>query len=145
MWLDRLIESPVMHALELTARFAEQRHLMLAEDIANIDTPDYRARRLDPQAFQSALREAWERADKSGAKRLELRGNAQVWTDERGRLRVRPVQEPPPNALFHDGSNPRLETLMSDLQQNALTYRLALNLLRRQFDGLLTAIRGRVQ
>lgn len=145
MWLDRLLGSRVTHAVELTARFAESRHQLLAEDIANIDTPDYRSRRLDPQRFQSALRDAAQRAQEGGDQQLNLRGDRQVRTDADGRLEVRPEMDAASNALFHDGTNASIESLMTDMQSNALSYSLALNLLGGRYNTLLTAIRGRSQ
>ena len=58
MWIERLTTSRVTHALELTARFAEERHKVLAENVANIDTPDYQTKRLDPEVFQNTLKDA---------------------------------------------------------------------------------------
>ena len=75
----------------------------------------------------------------------DLRGAAQVGTDSQGRLRTRPAVEPAQNVLFHDGTNARLEGLMTDVMRNSLTYEFATTLLRSRFDGLLTAIRGRVR
>jgi flagellar basal-body rod protein FlgB len=144
MWIERLTTSRLTHALELTARFAEERHRVLAENVANIDTPDYHTRRLDPEAFQATLKEALQRAESSGERRLELRGEAQVSTTADGHLEVRPQTEPADNILFHDGRNASLETLMTDVQQNALDYSLATSLLSKRFQGLMTAIRGKV-
>jgi flagellar basal-body rod protein FlgB len=143
MWIERLTTSRLTHALELTARFAEERHKVLAENIANIDTPDYHTRRLDPEAFQTTLKEALEQAESSGERRLELRGGAQVSTTPGGSLAVRPQVRPADNILFHDGRNASLETLMTDVQQNALDYSLATRLLSKRFQGLMSAIRGR--
>lgn len=143
MWMERLLENRPRHALELAARFAEQRQRVLAENVANLDTPDYQTRRLDPAEFQAALREALDRGEKAGARRLELRGSAQVATDARGRLRVSPAAEPAPNVLFHDGTNARLDDLMAQAGANALLYEFSIARLRASFDGLLTAIRGR--
>jgi flagellar basal-body rod protein FlgB len=42
-------------ALEQTAAFTERRHELLAGNMANLSTPDYRSRDLDVQGFQSAL------------------------------------------------------------------------------------------
>jgi len=144
MWIERLTDSPVTHAIELTARFTEQRHKVLAENVANIGTPDYHTKRLDRDAFQVTLRDALEQAKSSGQKGLDLRGNAQVSTTPGGGLEVKPVTEPADNILFHDGRNASLETLMTDVQKNALDYRLATRMLSKRFDGLLSAIRGRV-
>lgn len=143
MWLDRLLTNRTTHALELAARFAEHRQQILAENVANIDTPDYHSRRLDPEAFQSSLREALDRSSQAGSKRLDLRGNAQFTTLPNGQPQVRAVKEPAPNVLFHDGTNARVDELMSDVSKNSLYYQMASNLLRGRFDGLMAAIRGR--
>ncbi len=143
MWIDRLIASRTTHALELAAQFAEQRHQVLAENLANLDTPDYQTKLLDPTAFQASLRQALTQAAKEGSKRLILRGNAQFSTGHDGRVQVRPSLEPAWNVLFHDGTNPRLETLLADVNANSLSYELAMNLLRGRFESLMKAIRGR--
>jgi flagellar basal-body rod protein FlgB len=144
MWIDRLLSSRMTHAVELTARFAEERQRVLAENVASIDLPDYRSKRLDPRVFQSALREAFEASRKSGRQALELRGQAQVATDAKGRLRVQPAIEPAQNALFHDGTNAKVEELMSGAAENALLYGLATQVLGKRFDTLEMAVRGRV-
>ena len=143
MWIDRLTSSAGTHALELAARHAEERHKILAENVANIDTPDYHTKRLSPEAFQQSLKDALEQAHSKGEDRLELRGEAQVSTDREGRLLVEPEVEPAPNILFHDGSNAQLEELMTGVQDNALRYNLAMTLLGKRYDGLLKAITGR--
>ncbi len=144
MWLDRLLSSRTSRALELTAQFAEQRHRVLAEDIANIDTPGFRSRRLDADRFAAVLAEALEEAEQTGSKRLVLRDDAQFRTTPDGRLVTRPTVEGPGRVLFQDGTDARLEELMSELGDNALLHSLSLRLLRSRFNGLLTAIRGRL-
>lgn len=145
MWIDRLTASRTMHALELAARFAEQRQQVLAENLANIDTPDYQTRRLDPKAFQASLRKALVAARQDGQRALKLRGNAQFATEPDGEIRVRPATEPAPNVLFHDGTNARLEQTLTDISRNAMSYELSTSLLRGKFQNLLRAIRGRTE
>ena len=143
MWLDRLLASRTRTALELSARFAEERHRVLAENVANLDTPDYQARSLDARAFGASLKEALERARGGNSQTLELRGNAQFRQAPDGRLAVKPSKDSPANALFHDGTNANLDAIMSDAMSNSLHYNLSVNLLRSRFNGLMTAIRGR--
>ncbi|TWT42333.1 Flagellar basal body rod protein FlgB [Phycisphaerae bacterium RAS1] len=145
MLLDRILSDSTGQAAELSARFAEQRQRLLAENIANIDTPDYQSRQLDPAAFETSLREALAAADERAgpASRLELRGNAQVSTHSDGSLAVNPEIEPAPNALFHDGTNARLERLTADAAQNQMQYELATSFLRQRLASILQAIRGR--
>ncbi len=142
MWIERLTASRTTQAVELAARFAEQRQAVLAENLANVDTPDYHTQRLDVQSFQKSLGEALQRTTNERDP-LELRGNAQFQTKADGRLEVQPSHEPAPNVLFHDGTNVRLEQLMTDVNANAASHELALNLLRTRFDTVLRAIRGR--
>jgi len=143
MWVDRLTDSPTQQALALTARFAEQRQQVLAENLANVDTPNYHSRRLDPEPFQDSLRTALDQAGQSRENGLELRGNAQFSTGPDGQVVAEPATEPASNVLFHDGTNARVEQLVSDTSQNALNYELTTSLLRGQFNTLLSAIRGR--
>ena len=145
MWIDRLTASRTTHAIELAAQFAEQRHKVLAENIANVDTPDYATKRLDPAAFEASLKEALERGQRTRARGLELRGNAQFAPGPDGRLRARPLEEPAANVLFHDGTNVRLEQLLADVAQNSLSYEVTTSFLRGRFQNLLRAIRGRVE
>ncbi|MBW7904702.1 MAG: flagellar basal body rod protein FlgB [Phycisphaerae bacterium] len=141
MWLDRVLNTPVRQGLHLMARFAEDRHRVLAENLANIDTPDYQARQLDAKGFQAALREALEKA--RPGERLELRDTGQFGTDARGRLQSRPSRAPAENVLFHDGTNAQIERVVAQIHENALTYRFAMTQLKGKFDGLIQAIRGR--
>ncbi len=144
MWIDGILNSRVTHAVELSARFAEERQGVLAENIANIDTPDYQSRRLDEAKFQGALRRAFSDAEKSDERQLRLRTD-EVRVDAGGAMSVTPATEPPPNVLFHDGTNARLEDLMTDAQRNWLGYSLTTTLLKGRWNGLLSAIRGRTQ
>lgn len=142
MWFDRLLSSPTRSAIELAARYAEQRHQVLVENVANIDTPDYQAKQLDPGRFQAALRDALVSSARTGACELVVR-DRQVSTDRAGRMQVKPDVEPAENLLFHDGTNARLESLMTDVQENAMNYDLTTSMLRARFDTLLMAIKGR--
>ena len=49
------LQSTTIGALEKTIAFTERRHQVLAGNLANMSTPDYRSRDLDVDAFQSAL------------------------------------------------------------------------------------------
>jgi flagellar basal-body rod protein FlgB len=145
MWIDRLVSSRTMHALQLTAQFTEQRQRVLAENLANVDTPDYHSKQLDPEAFQASLGEALERARTGRSRSLELRGNAQFANRGVNGVQVVPDRESAPNVLFHDGTNARMESLLSDVTSNNLLYDLSMNLLRGRFKSLLGAIKGKVE
>jgi len=143
VWIDRVLASRTTRAVELSAMFTEERHRVLAENVANIDTPDYATRHLDRQAFQRSLRVALDEARGDARQRVNLRDNAQFSTAPDGRTVTRPQVGRAQNVLFHDGTHARLETLMADVAQNALSHELALNLLKSRYGSLQSAIRGR--
>jgi flagellar basal-body rod protein FlgB len=149
-WLERIFANGVTRGLELSARFTEARHRVLAENVANIDTPDYATKLLDPEAFQASLLEAMERARAAGSRgnssagMLELRDNAQFATRPDGSVEVTPGVEPAENILFHDGTNAQLERLMSGVAENALHHQFVTAQLHGRFETLLKAIRGRI-
>lgn len=140
MWIDRILHSPARQTVELAAKFAEERHKVLVENVANIDTPDYCMKRLDPESFHAALRDSLKATRPGREMRLSSK---QVSSGADGRMRVKPTIEPATNVLFHDGTNARLETLLTDVQDNAMSYDLMINLLKGRFSTLLSAIRGR--
>lgn len=143
MFLGSVTSGGAFPMLEKALAFTEARNKMLAENIANITTPGYRAKQLDVKSFQSALREASEkRASRDG--RFEIGATEQFRPDELGHLDVSPTLEPPENLLFHDGTNARIELEMSNLAENTMANQVANELLRTYFAGLEKAIRGRV-
>lgn len=143
MFLTDIVNRGTLPALEKLSAFTEHRQRVLAENIANIDTPNYKAKHLDPKAFQVALGEALDRRKEDKTQPFIMDTHEQFRTDERGRLVVTPTVHPE-NILFHDGTNVSIEKQMSALAENAMTHELSNELLRGKFTGLLTAIRGRM-
>ncbi len=117
---------------------------MIAENVANLHTPGYRAKQLDGKAFQSALRGALETRGVDRGKPLRIESGREVTTDARGNIKVTPSEKPPDNILFHDGTNHSIEQEMADLAETRLTHELATALLRDRMDGLRKAVRGTV-
>jgi flagellar basal-body rod protein FlgB len=118
-------------ALALRARRAE----LLASNLANADTPGYKARDVD---FQSALRQ-WQQG-----------GGVPVATTNAGHIRDanpgRSLSEAPlyrtPTQPSLDGNtvDPHLEK--AAFAENSVRYQTSLLLLDRKFRGLMTALRG---
>ena len=141
MYLESVTNRGATPALIQTLSFAQARHRMLAENIANWQTPGFKAKQLDARAFQGALREALEEKGKDGFKPLMIRSTKQFGT-EGGRLRVTPTEGPAANVLFHDGTNGSIDRMMTDLADNAMVYQAATQLLKGNLDGIRKAIRG---
>lgn len=141
MLIDSLGNSGSMSALLATMAFSESRQKVIAENVANAHTPGYRARYLDPKAFQSALGEALAERGNDQTRPLRLDGE-QVRTDVSGMLQATPSEVPVGHVLFHDGTNVSIEREMAALAETGLTYEFAATLLTERFDGLRKAIRG---
>lgn len=59
--ISDLSTAGALPALEKMFLFSGQRQRLIAQNIANIDTPNYQGVDADPQAFQRALSDAIER------------------------------------------------------------------------------------
>lgn len=140
--LDGLISSGTTAALEQMAALTEARQKVLAENIANVDTPGYRRKRIDLSAFQKALAEALENHRRGGP--IPQVVTRQVQRDRRGRMIIAPSVEPVENITFHDGSSSRIERDMSEMSKNLLLHQISVELLRREYRLLEMAIKGRM-
>jgi len=139
-----LFNSGGMQALELTLQFAGQRQRLIQNNIANIDTPDYRPMDVSPGKFQAALASALKsREERGGVGPLCLDGSREIVQAADGSITLNPLT-PSGNVLFHDRNNRDLERSMQSLAENTATYRVAADLLRSRYDVLRTAISQRV-
>lgn len=134
-----------MPVLERMVQFTGARQQLIAHNIANLSTPYFKAKDLDPAQFQAQLRDAiGKRSRKPNAMRQELElGSSKQVRMRRGQMQFRPEQKNE-NILFHDQNNRDVERTMQDLVENALAHRTSVELLKSQFDLLRTAIRERV-
>jgi flagellar basal-body rod protein FlgB len=148
MLIDELSNSGAIPALEMTLRFAGARQRLLAHNVANLSTPDFRPVDVSPEGFQKMLREAVEkRSERTGVEGGELpwRPTREIRRAEPGsgtEIELRPAT-PSKNILFHDRNNRDMERTMQDLAENMGVYRVASDLLRTRFDLLRSAIAER--
>lgn len=122
--------------LRQMAIFGERRQQVLAENIANIDTPNYKTRDLDTEGFRSALRDAVLAASSLG--HAHNADQSQFTPD----LFVpRPV--PAANLTFQDGGNRSIEREMTELTKNLLMQNFAVELMAAQTQLLAAVISER--
>jgi flagellar basal-body rod protein FlgB len=141
MFFTDVVNSSSIPTLSAMLSFTQAQHRVLAENIANIDTPGYRIRHLEPRRFQRALAGALARGRDSGQS-LRIAGGPQFEQDPLGRLRFTPGVDPAENLLFHDNTNARIERQMSMLAENAMMHQALTDLLAGNYQGLMKAIRG---
>ena len=120
-----------LHPQALTLR--EKRSEVLASNLANADTPGYKARDMD---FQAILKQ------QSGLKmnHLETSHSGHVLPDQyqlNGKLMYRTPQQ-----ASLDGNTVESHIEHSKYAENAVQYQASLRFINGRFSGLLTAIKG---
>jgi flagellar basal-body rod protein FlgB len=145
-----LANSGPLPVLSAMLRFTSQRHEMITNNIANLDTPYYQQQDVSPQAFQHALAAAVERKRNAGredgslgkveGKGFKLTARGELSLDA---LSARRGATTSRNVQAHDRNNRDFEGLMQDLAENTLAFRLATDLYRKHNDTLRVAITQR--
>jgi flagellar basal-body rod protein FlgB len=132
MFIERLMNQTNAPLVEKVLDFASARHRLIAENIANVDTPGYRQKDLSEAKFFAMLR------DRAAARRSAAPGS--LGYDQ---LNV-DVENPAAGILFHDGNNRSMEQLASDQAKNGLLYTMAIEILKKQFSAMEMALKERV-
>lgn len=141
-----LSSSGAMPALEALLKFSAGRQKIIAHNIANLTTPEFRPMDVSIEGFQKQLQEAIEdRRSRTGGEHGELRLSAsgEVRQGEGGELELRPGT-PAKGALMHDRNNRDTERLMQALAENTAVFRVAADLLKSRNDLLKMAMTQRV-
>lgn len=143
--IDGLVNSGAIPVLEASLRFAAGRQTLLAHNIANIDTPDFRPMDVSTADFQRALGEAIDARRARGLDEgdLPFENTREVARHADGTLTLTP-RTGSGSILFHDRNNRDLERMMQDLAENVGAFRVASDLLRHRFEHLRSAIGERV-
>jgi flagellar basal-body rod protein FlgB len=136
--INQLFNATTIPVLEQVVNFAQQRHSVLAGNLANLDTPGYEVRDLSPQAFESRLKKAIEHRNAGQASRS--------WGDVSQAVNnpIGQISGELETFLYHDESTGNLETQIAAVSKNQLQHNLALSIMTSQFRLLQTAISERV-
>lgn len=129
MFLDRLLNQGSMPVLERVLQFTDARQSLLAEDVANVSTPNFVQKDLSLDKFQEILQKKVQEQESAAPGSVNF---DDVSMD---------IQQPQQGMLFHDGNNRSMEQLMSDQAKNALMHNMAVELLRDQYSMIETALK----
>lgn len=124
-------------ALEQTAVFAQKRHQLLAGNLANIDTPDYKTRDLSVTEFQTQLKAATSPAKPTATTYVPGKGMQPI-SQQQALEKVRDVSK---QILYHDGGDVSLEEQVTEISKNQIMHNTAIALMRSQLQTLQVAIR----
>lgn len=109
----------------------EKRSEVLAANLANADTPGYKARDLD---FKSILKQSLPEAQAMDRKQTGHLAPQQLWDS---RLMYRN-----PNQVSLDGNTVEANVEQARYAENAVQYQASLQFLNNKFSGLMLALRG---
>jgi flagellar basal-body rod protein FlgB len=123
--------------LEKTLNVTDVRHKALLSNIANAETPGYRAKDVN---FDVELKRQLSSATSGVTMQRTSVGHISL-----GKGGTPPVMvvDDPSGAPGLDGNTVDLETEMVRLADNTLRYEISTILMKKKFQGLLNAIKGR--
>lgn len=117
--------------LAASLNMRQLRHNLIAANVANAETPNYHAKKLD---FEEALSRA---LDVDNLRGVSVTHDDHFPISGSGVSSVRPdVYENPEGAINNDGNTVDLEREMSNLSENNLLYKSALQLINKKMAAL---------
>ncbi len=131
-----------MPVLELAIDFTGQRHLVIANNIANVSTPKYKTLDLPVGQFQEALGRAVADMESSRVRLLKFEGTQNVKIGAGSKLTPRVVESKETGMLRHNENNVSIELEMVKLAKNTGLHNALKEVLAHQFSLLDAAIRG---
>lgn len=142
--LSSLFNNNTIPLLQQTAMFAEKRQDVLAGNIANISTPDYKTRDLPVADFQAALQSAVERRVSPGEGAPQWSFQALSTPGQPMSAGQYPAAETYSDGVtFHDGGNRNIESEVMQMTKNSLLYSTAVELMKIQLSRLQAVISER--
>ncbi|MFZ5834952.1 MAG: flagellar basal body rod protein FlgB [Pseudomonadota bacterium] len=128
--------APIFSALRARMQWLSERQKLLAENIANADTPGYRARDLKPVDFEKMLRKGAV-SDIATTSSRHLKGNADA-----NRFKFKPVEEAGLEAN-PSRNTVSIEAQMVKLGETQMEYETATGIYRKQAQLLKLALGNR--
>ncbi len=113
-----------------------QRQQMIASNIANADTPNYKARDID---FSAAMSQALNRSSGNAA---ELAKTAASHLDSQGSVNGAPALYRNSAQGSVDGNTVDMDVERNQFTDNAIRYEASLTILNMQIRNILSAIQG---
>jgi flagellar basal-body rod protein FlgB len=133
MMMNKLDDYMRFHQLALSVR--GQRQQLLASNIANADTPNYKARDID---FGAAMHAALDKT--TGAR--DLSKTAAAHLSQPGTVAGLPPAYRKEVQGNVDGNTVDMDVERNEFTENALRYEASLTMINMQIKGLLSAIQG---
>lgn len=134
-----------MPVLRKMIQMTERRNTLIANNIANAETPNYIAQDLNEGDFMKALASAVDTRREGNPRLWEFRGNRNVKSGGHGELLARTLPSAQGlDTMDHTQNNVDIDMEMAKLAQNSMTHSMMVELLSKQYQLIETAISERV-
>jgi flagellar basal-body rod protein FlgB len=144
-WIDRLMTRESLPVLEAGMGFSHQKSLVIANNIANVETPNFYRESVPEDQFYTALREGIDAREAERSGRLNLQEPFDVAFEDGGvypRLRLFNGREYGPER--HDENSVVIEYEMAEQAKNTLKMQAMQQLYKKHLTMLRTSLRDRV-
>ena len=132
-----IIFGETISTLEKSLHLRSLQHRALTSNIANIDTPNYKA-------FEVVVQEEINK-DKGSTRGIQLVrthvDHLELKHGQRSRIKLKTLK-PPAYSLRGDGNTVDVDRTMGKLAENTLLYKTAAQLISNKFKGLNNVIKG---
>jgi len=143
-WIDRLWRSETLPVLEASMGFAHQRHLVLLNNIANLETPFYKRQDLAAGQFFGELRRAIEERRQRQGGDLQMRSSRDVRFEDGIYPRARRIAGREWGPERHDENSVTAEKEMAELAKNGIYMEILQRLFKQKLTTYRSALRDRV-
>ena len=129
-----ILQNPLgIHGTALKLR--EQRTSVIASNIANVDTPNYKARDLDFSSVMATTQSNSNSMRTSHARHISVTNYQALQGDSMVKYRL-------PNSASLDGNTVEINTENSLFTENSLRYQATNTFLNSKIKGVMSALRG---
>jgi len=146
MYIRAMFDQGALPVLEKCVSFYERRNRVLANNIANADTPNYLRRDLPVAEFQAQLAKAIEQRAMTNPRVFHFEASRNVEPNALGGVNARTIIDPLNRDQFlrHDGNNVNIDQEMAELAKNDLMHSTMTQILIKEINMLSTAISEKI-
>lgn len=144
MLFKMMLGKGALPALRRVASFAESRHTLIANNVANVNTPFYEVKDLDTKGFQTELRRALDRRDRGNPRIFEMDDGRNFRQQPNDVIEHRAIDGEGVGVLKHSQNNVSIDIEMAKLSANGILHNTAEAMLRHQYSLIEDAIRERI-
>ena len=139
-----LNDIPLMNAITRKMNWLNHKQRVIAQNVANADTPDYRAMKLEPQDFSSLLAKADRTRTRgtggAGPQRMAVTDPGHMTGEPSGTAATATEKRDKPWEASPNGNNVILEEQMMDMAETQMEYGMLVNLYRKHVNILRTSL-----